>query len=112
MAVSLTPTAVARVRQFLAEQPNALALRFGVKRTGCSGYAYEVDLSDRIADEDAVFESDGVRVVVARDSLGIVDGTEIDFVRSPLGATFQFRNPRVTAQCGCGESFTIDPEHA
>ena len=82
-------------------------MRFGVKRTGCSGYAYVIDLTDTVAPDDAVFEQDGVKVVVDAQSLPLVEGTEIDFAQHGLGSAFVFRNPRVTAECGCGESFTV-----
>ena len=108
--IRLTDSAVARVRQFLSADPNARGLRLGVKRTGCSGYAYTVDLTDRIAANDRVFEQDGVRVVVDPESLPFVDGTEIDFGKQGLNAAFVFRNPNVTGECGCGESFTVMPE--
>ena len=110
MTIHLTDSAVARVRQFLHADPNAQALRFGVKRTGCSGYAYTVELTDSIAANDRVFEQDGVRVVVGPESLPLVDGTEIDFGKEGLNAAFVFRNPNVAAECGCGESFTVE-EH-
>ena len=110
MTIHLTDSAVARVRQFLSADPNAQALRFGVKRTGCSGYAYTVELTDRIAANDRVFEQDGVRVVVAPESLAFVDGTEIDFGKEGLNAAFVFRNPNVAAECGCGESFTVEEQ--
>jgi iron-sulfur cluster assembly protein len=107
MSILLTPSAVERITKFLAQRPEAVAVRFGVRRTGCSGYAYVVDLADAIGADDSVFEQDGVRVVVDRASLGFVDGTEIDFTRQGLNANFVFRNPNVTGECGCGESFTV-----
>ncbi|NNJ65554.1 MAG: iron-sulfur cluster assembly accessory protein, partial [Xanthomonadales bacterium] len=66
-----------------------------------------VELADRIETGDAVFEQDDVKVVVAHDSLAYLDGSTIDFVSEGLGSSFQFRNPNVTEECGCGESFTI-----
>ena len=107
MSIQLTPAAVARVQSFLASQPGAVALRFGVRKTGCSGYAYEVDLTDRIDGDDRVFEQDGVKVVVDAKSLMLVDGTTIDYSRKGLNAAFAFDNPNVTGGCGCGESFTV-----
>jgi iron-sulfur cluster assembly protein len=106
MAISLTPKASERVRSFL-NRDGGLGLRLGVKKTGCSGWAYTVELADEIRDDDIVFEQDEVKVVVARDSLAFLDGSEIDFVAEGLGSAFQFRNPNVTEECGCGESFTI-----
>lgn len=106
-SIAITDAAAARVGHFLARDPGALGLRFGVRRTGCSGYAYVVDMAKEIAANDTVFESHGVNIVVDRDSLPLVDGTLIDFAHKGLNAEFVFRNPRVTGECGCGESFTI-----
>ena len=64
-------------------------------------------LADDLRDGDVVFEQDDVKVVVAGESLAFLDGSEVDFVAEGLGSTFQFRNPNVTEECGCGESFTI-----
>jgi iron-sulfur cluster assembly protein len=104
--ILLTEAAAARVASFVATRPGAVGLRFGVKRTGCSGWAYTVDLADAVGEGDTVFEQGGVRVVVDADSLPLVAGTEIDFARKGLNAEFVFRNPNVTGACGCGESFT------
>src|SRR5437773_2813761 len=107
MTIHLTESAVRRVSTYLATDPKAIALRFGVKRTGCSGYAYTVDLAERIADNDCVFEQDGVKVVVDAQSLPLVDGTEIDFARHGINSQFVLRNPNVAGECGGGESFTV-----
>ena len=105
--VRLTQAAVERVAVFVAGKPGAVGLRFGVHRTGCSGWAYAVDLADSVGIDDHVFEVDGVRVLVDAKSLPLVDGTEIDFTRRGLNAEFVFRNPNVSGECGCGESFTV-----
>lgn len=106
MAITLTNTAAERVKRYLASEGGE-GLRVGVRRTGCSGWAYTVSLADAISDQDIVFDNQGVRVVVAPESLSFLDGSEIDFVTSGLNRTFQFNNPNVTDECGCGESFTI-----
>ncbi len=95
------------MQDFLAREPSAVGVRFGVRRTGCSGFGYTVDLADAIADGDTIFDQDGVRVVVDRKALPFVDGTEIDFRREGLNASFVFRNPNAVGECGCGESFTV-----
>jgi len=82
-------------------------LRVGVKKTGCSGFAYVVNYADEVSANDIVFEQHGVKVVVDSGSLPLIDGTEVDFVKQGLNEAFQFRNPNVTGQCGCGESFSI-----
>lgn len=105
--IHLTERAHARIQSFLATRPAAVGVRLGVKKTGCSGYGYVIDLTDAIAANDRVFEQDGVRIVVDAESLGVVEGTEIDFTRQGLGSTFVFRNPNASGECGCGESFTV-----
>jgi iron-sulfur cluster assembly protein len=107
MAITLTSSAADRVKAFLASD-GGQGLRVGVRRTGCSGWAYSVQLAESIAEDDIVFENKGVRVIVAPDSISFVDGSEIDFVTAGLNRTFQFKNPNVTEACGCGESFTIE----
>lgn len=106
MAVTLTPVALERVQRFLQHDPAALGLRFGVTRTGCSGWGHVADLARDRRQDDTVFEQDGVRIFVDADSLSLVDGTRIDFARQGLSETFVFDNPNATAECGCGESFT------
>lgn len=108
MAIHLTENAANRVRQFLEKEGHGVGLRLGVKRTGCSGWAYKVDLADEIGEEDTVFEEHGVKVVVDPKSMELVDGTHVDFVNEGLNREFRFSNPNVTDECGCGESFTVN----
>ena len=110
MPIQLTSAALERMQRFLANDPSAIGVRFGIKRTGCSGFGYTVDLADAAAENDAVFEQDGLRLVVDRKALPFIDGTEIDFQRQGLSATFVFRNPNATGECGCGESFTVSTD--
>ena len=107
MSISLTPSAAERVRTYMASRGKGIGLRLGIKQTGCSGYAYVVSYADEIGTADVVFEEAGVKVVVDRDALKFVDGTEIDFVRTGLNEAFKFRNPNVKGECGCGESFNV-----
>ena len=107
MSISLTLAAADRVRTFLTRRGHGLGLRLGVKKTGCSGFAYVVNYADDLSADDVVFEQQGVKVIVDRDSLGYIDGTEIDFVKQGLNEAFRFRNPNVKGECGCGESFTV-----
>jgi iron-sulfur cluster assembly protein len=108
MTIQLTEAALNRMHAFLARDPSAVGVRFGIRKTGCSGYAYTVDLARTIAENDQVFDQDGVRVLVDAQALPFVEGTEIDFRRQGLNAAFVFRNPNSTGECGCGESFTVD----
>ena len=112
MAIILTPVALERVQRFVRQTPGVLGLRFGVTRTGCSGWGHVADLAREERPGDSVFEQDGVKIYVDADSLPLVDGTEIDFARQGLGESFVFRNPNATAGCGCGESFTTQADLA
>lgn len=107
MAIVLTDRAAAHVRRQLAENGRGVGLRLGVKTSGCSGFAYTVSLADQVTDSDRVFEQDGVSLVVDAKSLPFLDGMEVDFVREGLNQKFTFNNPNVSAQCGCGESFSV-----
>ncbi|HEY5624418.1 MAG TPA: iron-sulfur cluster assembly protein IscA [Gammaproteobacteria bacterium] len=107
MAISLTPSAVERVRNYLEQRGSGVGLRVGVRKTGCSGYAYVIDYADSIEDDDIIFEDDGIKVVVSRESLDLIDGTEVDFVKQGINEAFKFRNPNVKGECGCGESFSV-----
>lgn len=107
MAVSITASAAERVRSYIRKRGHGVGLRVGVKKTGCSGYAYVIDYADSVADDDAVFEDEGVKLIVDPKSLAIIDGTEVDFVKDGLNEAFKFRNPNVKGECGCGESFNV-----
>ncbi len=107
MAISLTQPAADRVKQYLDARGTGVGLRVGVKKTGCNGFAYVVNYADSIGADDIVFEQRGIRVVVDRDSLALIDGTEVDFVKDGLNEAFRFRNPNVKGECGCGESFSV-----
>jgi iron-sulfur cluster assembly protein len=106
MSIELTDNAAQRVKVFL-EKESGLALRLGVRKTGCSGWAYEVSIASELDDGDQVFEDKGVKIVIDQDSLPFLTGSRIDFTTSGLNRTFQFDNPNATDECGCGESFTI-----
>ena len=87
-------------------------MRLGLKKTGCSGWAYEVSSESEVADDDRVFDDEGITVVVAASVWPMVKGTRIDYVRQGLNTLFTFRNPQVTDECGCGDSFAIEPASA
>ena len=106
MAISLTESAAARVRKYLQTR-DSVGLRLGVTKTGCSGYSYVINYADAVDDGDIVFEDRGVKIVVDPDALQLIDGTEVDFVKNGLNEAFSFKNPNVTGECGCGESFNI-----
>jgi iron-sulfur cluster assembly protein len=107
MAISLTASAAEHVRRRLGGRGTGLGLRLGVKPSGCSGWSYVIDYADEAKPGDLVFESEGVKVFVDPASLATLDGTRIDFVRRGLNESFQFHNPNVVGECGCGESFAV-----
>jgi iron-sulfur cluster assembly protein len=108
MPVTLTQAAAEHVAGMLQKRGHGLGLRVGTKKSGCTGFAYDVDYADGVGPDDLVFDSHGVKVVVDQGSLARVDGMEIDFVRSSLlNQGFEFRNPNVKDTCGCGESFSV-----
>lgn len=108
MAITLTESAARHIRKQLDKRGRGVGLRLGVKRVGCSGLAYTMDYADQVGDKDVVFESHDAKVVVDRETLAYLDGTQVDFRREGLSESFKFDNPNVSATCGCGESFTVD----
>lgn len=107
MAVTLSEKAAKHVAGFLAKRGKGYGLRLGVRTSGCSGMAYKLEFVDEAGEEDLVFESHGIKVVVDPKSLPYLDGTELDYAREGLNEGFKFNNPNVKDQCGCGESFQV-----
>jgi iron-sulfur cluster assembly protein len=107
MAITLTDSAAERVKSYLEKRGSGIGLRLGIKKTGCSGFAYVVNYADELAPDDSVFDDSGVSVVVDPESLKLIDGTEVDFVKDGLNEAFKFRNPQAASECGCGESFSV-----
>lgn len=107
MTIQVTERAADHIRHALANHDGGVGLRLGIKTSGCSGFAYTVGYAESVDEGDSVFEERGVTVVVDRKSLPFLEGIEVDFVRDGLNERFSFRNPNVTAECGCGESFSV-----
>jgi iron-sulfur cluster assembly protein len=107
MAITMTAAAAERVKSFMEKRGGGVGLRLGVKTTGCSGMAYVMEYADSIEDDDVVFDDQGVKILVNPKSLVYLDGTELDYAREGLNEGFQFKNPNVKDECGCGESFNI-----
>ena len=108
MSIDVTESAARQIQKQLQKRGSGLGLRLGVKTSGCSGYAYVLDAVEAPAAEDlAMNVGDGVTVFVDPASLPMINGMEVDYVKEGLNRTIQFRNPNVTGQCGCGESFTV-----
>ncbi len=107
MSLRLTSRAEARVLEYLQRRGSGLGLRVGVTETGCSGYSYVLDYADEVGSDDVLLRQNDLKIVVARESLPLLEGTEVDFVQKDLNEQFVFTNPNATGECGCGESFTV-----
>ena len=107
MGVTLSESAAKHVTNFLTKRGKGIGLRLGVRTSGCSGMAYKLEFVDETAEDDIVFESNGVKVFIDPKSLPYLDGMELDFAREGLNEGFKFNNPNAKDQCGCGESFNV-----
>ena len=107
MTITLTENAAKQIRNQLAKRGKGLGLRVGIKKVGCSGFAYTFDYADDIRDGDHAFEAHDAKVVIDADSLNVIDGSRLDFVKEGLKQMFKFENPNVDSTCGCGESFNV-----
>jgi iron-sulfur cluster assembly protein len=105
--IQLSEAAATYLRAQISQHPGAVAVRFGVERSGCSGFRYRVDRADEIRAGDTVFESGQVRIAVDAANLPYVQGTRIDLVREGLVRRLRYENPNVRQSCGCGESFGV-----
>jgi iron-sulfur cluster assembly protein len=110
--VAFTDKGAEKVREFLSAQDadvTLAGLRVGVRGGGCSGFQYQLAFDEQ-RENDAVFESHGLKLLVDRSSLQYVYGSEIDYEESLQGAGFKVNNPNVVAACGCGSSFRVAEE--
>jgi len=105
--ITVTSTAVNRIKRNLTQRGAGMGIRLGVRTTGCSGLAYVLEYVDALAEEDTAFEQDGFVVVVDPKSMTYLQDVEIDYVRQGLNEGFEFRNPVEKDRCGCGESFRV-----
>lgn len=107
MAITVTESAAKQIKKQIARRGSGLALRIGVKPSGCSGYSYTYDFADEVRENDQLIEVHDAKVVLDNVSLQYIDGSKLDFVTDGLKQVFKIENPKVTAMCGCGESFSI-----
>jgi len=103
--LTLTPTAIQKVKTILAERGEEAGLRIAVIGGGCSGFQYQMTLDKETNADDQVIEQDGLRVFIDARSLLYLNGTRVDYVESLTGSGFKFENPNAKGSCGCGESF-------
>ena len=107
--ITLTETAVAKVKEMLVRRGRGIGIVIGVKTTGCSGLAYTLEyVDDPITDPDHIrYDNQGVAVWTDTKSLVYLNGLTMDWVKKGLNEGFEFINPNESARCGCGESFTV-----
>ena len=106
--VTLTESAIAHFQSALKGKDGQL-IRLATKESGCSGYAYELDVVESAQGDDMVLEpAEGLSLAIAPDAITLIKGTEIDMVTEGINRVVKFNNPNVVAECGCGESFTVN----
>src|SRR5216684_387957 len=105
--MTVTERAARRIGEILRREPAGSMLRVSVEGGGCSGFQYKFDVERSQAADDVVITRDGATVLVDRISLGYLAGSEIDFIDDLIGAAFRVNNPKATASCGCGTSFSL-----
>ena len=107
MAITLTEKAAKKIQSQLEKNGSGIGLRLGIKKVGCSGYAYTFDYATEALAGDQVFESHSTKLLVDAASLPFIDGSQIDFVKDGFNESFKFDNPNSQNECGCGESFNL-----
>jgi iron-sulfur cluster assembly accessory protein len=106
--VTLSPAAIAKVREIMATQdPVPSGLRIGVVGGGCSGFQYSMSFENQSGMMDKVFNYDGLKVFVDATSVMYLNGCVVDYVETLEAAGFKFENPQVKSTCGCGSSFSV-----
>ena len=106
--LNLTPTALSKVREIMAQQnPVPAGLRIGVVGGGCSGFSYSMSFENNAGMMDKTFNFDGLKVYVDATSIMYLNGCVVDYVETLEGAGFKFENPNVKSTCGCGSSFSV-----
>jgi iron-sulfur cluster assembly protein len=107
--ISMTEAAASRVREIVAARGEARGIRLGIKKGGCAGMEYTVDLVTEPKPGDDHVEHDGANVWVAPEAALFLLGTQMDFEKSTLRTGFTFNNPNQSSACGCGESVELKP---
>lgn len=111
--LNVTDAAAARIREIVSRADKPVAgVRLGVKKGGCAGMTYTMDVAENATKGDEVVDANGVRVLIDPAAVLFLFGTEMDFTVDKLSARFVFRNPNETSACGCGESVTLAPAKA
>ncbi|MEZ5569757.1 MAG: iron-sulfur cluster insertion protein ErpA [Halioglobus sp.] len=108
MSISLTASAVKKVRELVEEEENpALKLRVYITGGGCSGFQYGFSFDEIAADDDTAVETGGVTLLVDPMSFQYLVGSEVDYREGLEGSRFVINNPNAATTCGCGASFSL-----
>ena len=105
--ITITENAAKHINSYLTKRGKGLGVRLGVKTSGCSGMAYNLEFVDEVNEDDLIFEEHGARVYIDPKSLVYLDGTQVDYTKEGLQEGFKFENPNVKDSCGCGKSFHV-----
>ena len=105
--VTLSDSAVKRIGEILKTEPDGAMLRVSVEGGGCSGFQYKFDIERAKAEDDLVLARGGAVVLIDPVSVNYMAGSQIDFVDDLIGQSFKINNPKATASCGCGTSFSL-----
>jgi iron-sulfur cluster assembly accessory protein len=105
--VTVSERAARKIGEILKGEPPGTMLRVSVEGGGCSGFQYKFDVERDKAADDIVISRDGATVLIDPVSVEYMAGSEIDFVDDLIGASFKVKNPKATASCGCGTSFSL-----
>jgi iron-sulfur cluster assembly protein len=107
MGIMLTEKAAYHINSYLENRGKGIGIRVAVKTTGCSGLMYVIEPVDKLIEEDLRFKNHGIDIFVDPKSFVYIKGTEMDYVKKGLQEGFEFKNPNVKTECGCGESFVV-----
>jgi len=107
MSLHVTTKAAERIKKFIEKDQQAIGFKINIKKTGCSGWGYEVELPHSLGADDVIYEDQGVKLIASKETLKLIDGTTIDFEQQGINHVFVYKNPKATGECGCGESFTV-----
>ena len=106
-ALTLTPSAVNRIKELTEGVPNCIGMRIGVRQRGCNGLSYTLDYAEKKEKFDEIVTQDGISIYIDKKAQLSILGTEMDFQESKLASEFVFNNPNISGTCGCGESFSV-----
>ena len=108
MSLYVTEKAAVRIQKFIDKDPLAKGFKVSIKKTGCSGWGYEVEIPHEILADDIICEDKGIKLIANKETLEIIKGTTIDYEQQGINHVFVYKNPNATGECGCGESFTTN----